>query len=501
MSPERAFVWLMVASLVGLGIVLSPFLYAFAIAAAIAVVTWPMHAALQRRLRDRRSLSAGIMTIAALLLIAIPITSVIALAVAEAVRLAELAIDFLSTGGLERWASSIEAAYGRIRRVGELSELLPETERFLDTLVDTVEDLLLDFTRTVSSGVPQMLGALGRLGMDLLVFCIALFTCYLRGPDMLQAVRDLSPLRPEYDDRLFQVFGQLATNVALGIVATSAAQGVISGVGFWLADAPAVIVLGLLTALASLVPVFGSALVFVPVIVAMALQGRWAAATFLLVWSVGLTASVDNVIRPLVFRSQLQVSPLPMLLSLLGGLLVFGPRGLVLGPFVLVAWQTLYTLYVRDFVRPAATASGSRPLAPDRSPASRPPRPPPPPPASPPRAAPGRARSPPRSLSPAPTALTGSTSGAGTCSVPSRVASTAPRSARETTTTRTRRSSHRRRAAARTPSRSWRRSPTSSPSSWALGLTRNTPASSTAASGGPWVSTTVRQRTEADARA
>lgn len=77
----------------------------------------------------------------------------------------------------------------------------------------------------------------------------------------------------------------------------------------------------------------------------------------MVIWSSALTGLVDNLIKPLAFRNKLQVSPMWMLLALLGGLLVLGPKGLVVGPFALVSFLTLYTLYVRDFVEVQAAPS------------------------------------------------------------------------------------------------------------------------------------------------
>ena len=358
-SRDRSFLVLMVGSIVALAVVLSPFLYTFAIAATITVVAWPLYEWLLKRVGGRKRLTALLMTVAVLLLIAIPVAGVIALAVTQTVIAAEMTVVFLASGGLEQRGTSLLEGYERLLRVEALAELLPPPEHLLTTVTMALEQTLLDFTRTVSAGLPSVLGALGRVAVDLTVFCVAVYTCFLRGPAMLDVVRSLSPLRPEYNERLFAVSNQLATNVALGMVATGAAQGVAAGIGFWIGGAPAVVALGVLTAVASLVPVFGSALVFVPVTVGLALGGQVGSAVFVLFWSMGITASVDNVIRPLLLQKQLHISPLLMLIAVLGGLLVMGVQGLVFGPFILVCCTTLYTLYLRDFVVDSANAGAA----------------------------------------------------------------------------------------------------------------------------------------------
>jgi len=357
MPQERGFLVLLGASVLALGYVLSPFLYAFAIAGVIAVVTWGPYRRLTRRLGQRPRLAAGLLTTCVVLVITVPLTLVLLAAGVEAVAAANRALDFLSQQDLEVWTAPLNVAYDRLSASEQAAALLPEPEELMGRMVATLEGLLLDFTRSVGAGLPRALGAMWRWSIDLVVFCIAVFSAYVRGPDLLHAVRVMAPLRDDYVDRVFDVFRQFASNVAVGIAVAGTAQGLVAALGFWLAGVPAELVLGLITMVASIVPIFGSAVVWVPVVGGLALQGRWGAALFLAVWSMLVTASADNVIKPMLFRSQLQVSPVLILMSLFGGLLMMGPQGLVFGPSVLLLTMTLYTLYTRDFAGPAADAS------------------------------------------------------------------------------------------------------------------------------------------------
>lgn len=349
---DRAFRLLLAASLLTLCLVLWPFLYAFAMAALVVVVSWPAYAWVLEKTGGRRQLAAGLMLGGVILVVAIPVGIIIAMGVAEAVRAAEQLSGWLASGELDRRLREAEASYAALLGSSGLEDLLPPAEELTDRLAGSIEQLLIVFTQTAGAGMPGLVGGVGRVAMDGFVFAVTVFGLYASGPDLLDGVRRLSPIRPSYLERVFVVFHQLAKNVALGMVAASAGQGLVAAVGFWLAGVPAVVALGLLSAATSVIPVFGSAVVWVPVTLYLLTVGRWPSALFVGVWSMALTASADNVIKPFLFRNGLQVSPLLMLISLLGGLLGFGARGLVLGPFVLALYLTLYTLYVRDFVHP-----------------------------------------------------------------------------------------------------------------------------------------------------
>jgi predicted PurR-regulated permease PerM len=94
------------------------------------------------------------------------------------------------------------------------------------------------------------------------------------------------------------------------------------------------VVFGALAALFAPIPLIGTALVWVPGVAALFLQGRWVAALFLLGWGLALVSSADNVVRPLFISGRGQISTLPVFVGLLGGISAFGPIGLVVGPVV-----------------------------------------------------------------------------------------------------------------------------------------------------------------------
>jgi predicted PurR-regulated permease PerM len=93
-------------------------------------------------------------------------------------------------------------------------------------------------------------------------------------------------------------------------------------------------VFGVLAALLALVPLAGTPVVWVPAVLVLALQQRWYAAVFLLVWG-GLVATLDNFLRPMLVSGRAEVGTLTVFIGVLGGVAAFGPIGVILGPLVL----------------------------------------------------------------------------------------------------------------------------------------------------------------------
>jgi predicted PurR-regulated permease PerM len=134
--------------------------------------------------------------------------------------------------------------------------------------------------------------------------------------------------------RLFSHLASVTRAMVYGTGVTAVVQGVLIGIGFAVVGLPSPIVFGVLAALLALVPMAGTPVVWVPAVLVLALQERWYAALFLLIWG-SLVATVDNVLRPMLVSGRAQVGTLTVFIGVLGGVSAFGPIGVILGPLVL----------------------------------------------------------------------------------------------------------------------------------------------------------------------
>jgi predicted PurR-regulated permease PerM len=135
-------------------------------------------------------------------------------------------------------------------------------------------------------------------------------------------------------------------------------QGALVGVAFALVGLPSPVVFGVLAMLAALVPLFGTALIWVPAAGVLAAQRRWGAAIFMAAWGVFVVAGSDNVVRPMFISGRAQISTLPVFLGLAGGLSAFGPIGMVLGP-VIVALVLALLRFAEESRQPVVIAAGA----------------------------------------------------------------------------------------------------------------------------------------------
>jgi len=110
---------------------------------------------------------------------------------------------------------------------------------------------------------------------------------------------------------------------------------------FWLLSIPSPILWGMVLGFLALAPVAGAFLVWAPAAVYLALEGRFGSAILLVLWGVLVIVVIDNLLRPVLVGKKLQIHPVFIFVSVVGGIVVFGPSGILLGPMVFTITQVL----------------------------------------------------------------------------------------------------------------------------------------------------------------
>jgi predicted PurR-regulated permease PerM len=146
------------------------------------------------------------------------------------------------------------------------------------------------------------------------------------------------------------------------MVVVPVAQGILAALGFWLFGVPSPFVWGVMVVFAALVPILGSPLGWVPAAVYLYLNGPFWPAVGLALYGTVVISGADNVIKPLLLKGTAQIHPMLGFLSILGGVLSFGPAGLLIGPVVLSLVLSALRIYRLDVLRaPAVPATADVP--------------------------------------------------------------------------------------------------------------------------------------------
>lgn len=216
-----------------------------------------------------------------------------------------------------------------IEQVGAFTSL--SKQQILDRASEAAQEALQVMA---STGGALVLGAFSIVATFFLTMFLLFF--FVRdGGEMLRRATHLVPMSEERKEELRLHLGAVTQAVVLGTMVTALVQGTLLGIGFAIAGLPSPVVFGSLAALSSLVPVVGTALVWLPAVVTLVAQGSTGMAVFLLVWCLVLVVSSDNVIRPMIISGRTNVSTLLIVVGVMGGVSAFGFTGLFAGPVLL----------------------------------------------------------------------------------------------------------------------------------------------------------------------
>jgi predicted PurR-regulated permease PerM len=167
-----------------------------------------------------------------------------------------------------------------------------------------------------------------------LLTTIFLYFLLRHGEDWINRLAVLTPLDPLVTASLVQkVHHSVVANVN-GVLAVALGQGLFLSLGFWFVGVRSPMLWGAIGGLASIIPVVGSPLVWIPVVIAFVFMGSYWKALLLGLWSAFVVGSVDNVLRPFVVRAQDKQHPMLIALAAIGGTYAFGVLGILLGPLV-----------------------------------------------------------------------------------------------------------------------------------------------------------------------
>ena len=228
----------------------------------------------------------------------------------------------------------------------------PSAEDFKSLLARGRETLQPRFVSlTSATGTYLLQGIIG-----LIVLVIAVYFFLIDGAAMVRTLMRLSPLDDNYERRLLMEFDKTSRAVVLASVLSAVVQGLLAGFAYYFLGFESVVLLFLATTLMALVPFLGAASVWVPCVIwLLMVEQRIGAAVFLAIYGALVVSSIDNVIKAYVLHGHSQLHPLFALLSVLGGVKVFGPIGILVGPMVVVFMQTLLEILNHELATPSVS--------------------------------------------------------------------------------------------------------------------------------------------------
>src|SRR5262249_14139760 len=136
------------------------------------------------------------------------------------------------------------------------------------------------------------------------------------------------------------------------------AQGLLAALGFWLFGVPDVLLWGVMVIFAALIPLLGSPLAWVPASVYLFTIGATWRGVGMFVYGFCVISTIANVVEPVMLREAAQIRPLLGFLSIIGGIVSFGPMGFLVGPVILSLVMSAVRIYRLDILRDSGRNAG-----------------------------------------------------------------------------------------------------------------------------------------------
>ncbi|HJV65641.1 MAG TPA: AI-2E family transporter [Geomonas sp.] len=341
-----------VAAIVLFVMLAAPVAGPFACALIIGISTMPHYNRLLRWFPGHPARCAGIMVFAILVCIILPTAALIVTA---------------TINGNE-WYAEIVQLISTISKTGtDTMDRLPLLPRILNLghrfgvdfagLGGKVAAAASGFLVSVATAAAKnLLDLLFTLGVALFI----LFFIYRDGERIVDVcIAKLAPNK-EKAERYVTEIRSITTAVTVGTLFTCATQGVTAGLGYYVAGLPAPIFCGALTAIAALIPVVGTGVIWVPLTALLALNGSYLHALLLALYCMIFVGLADNAIRPLAIGAASDIPVLAIVLGAICGVVTMGLLGLILGPVIFAILMSIWGQLMTE-VEPEGKGAGQAP--------------------------------------------------------------------------------------------------------------------------------------------
>jgi predicted PurR-regulated permease PerM len=308
-----------------------PFLPALAWALALAIVGHPVHAWLSRKLPNE-NIAAVITVMLVVVILVLPGLVLIQQVIQKAVE------------GFESWQVQISSGNWR-----NILQDVPGAVPALDWILGRTDlgRQLGSAGEALARWVPTALSGFGWMTVQLLVMLFALFFFFRDARECIETVRSLVPLsRGEARRVLDRIYETILVTVHARVL-MGTLQGMLSALMFWILGIPGVLLWGSVMVIASIIPVLGSFIVWIPAAIWLLVTGHWIKAIILIAWGSVVVGMVDNIVYPMVVGQRMRLHTLVIFVAIVGGLAAFGMSGLILGPVAVAIAVALIDIWKR----------------------------------------------------------------------------------------------------------------------------------------------------------
>jgi len=312
-------------------VLLKPFFYPILWAAIIASIFYPVFKKINSKFK-LANLSAIATIFIILIIIIIPVIFLSGLIVKESINIYDSLANQQS-----HIVETIKNVIGWVKS-NPITERLHINEQQVTEKLTEVAKIITNFIFTAAKNLTQ------NSLTFLIMFVIMIYTLFffLKDGDKLMHI---SPLGDKHETIMYKKFTSTARAALKGTLIVGAIQGFLGAVLFYALGIEGALILGIIMTLFSVVPGFGSYVIWLPAAITMFILGNIWQGIVIVIFGALVISTIDNLLRPVLVGKDTQMHPLLILFSTLGGLVLFGISGFVIGPIISALLLSLWEMY------------------------------------------------------------------------------------------------------------------------------------------------------------
>jgi predicted PurR-regulated permease PerM len=340
---------LVIASIVGVFMVVKPYVHAIILAAVLASVFSPLYAWLLVKVKNRPNVAAGLACLVVALVVIVPITAFMAKLASMGVERFQAVQEWVEADKLktlpedERVTAITQSK--PMQKLLELRDDNPALENLnMEELQAGAVTAIQNILASLGGQILPLVQNIGSLLFNFLIMLFVMFYFFRESSRIVDFLMRICPLPSHYERRMIERIKVVSKSAVLGTVLTALAQGVLGMLAFAVVGIPWFF-WGIVMGFASLVPVVGTALVWVPCVIYLFISGHTAAAIGLFIWCATVVNLADNFLRPYFMKGDTGVPSMLLFFAILGGVQLFGLVGVIYGPLIFGLCAVLLYIY------------------------------------------------------------------------------------------------------------------------------------------------------------
>ena len=312
------------------------FLMAIFMAGLFSAMSAPVHRWLKPRLNNRENLASTLILIAIVCLILIPLGLLIGVVIGQAVHVGQ---------SISPWIESFAKEPGilseHISKIPHYEILLP----YRDMILAKAGEIVGSFTNLLINSLTSLTRITFNALFNIVIMLYVMFYFLSMGEVLLKKILYYLPMEHEDEERLLLRFTSVTGATMKSTFIIGILQGGICGFAFFLAGIQGAVFWGTVMAVLSIIPAVGTAVVWLPALIILAIGGDFSGVILLAVLCGAVAGNMDNLLRPRLVGKDTEMHDLFVLFGTLGGIALFGVLGIIIGPIISALFITIWEIY------------------------------------------------------------------------------------------------------------------------------------------------------------